>query len=561
MTDRTAALGDKVVYQIYVRSFQDSNGDGIGDLRGITRRLGYLQRLGVDYLWITPFFVSPQNDNGYDVADYRSVEPMFGTMDDFDELAREARAHGIGLMLDMVFNHTSTQHEWFQRALAGDPKYLAYYKFADAAPGATAEDPGEPPTNWDSKFGGSCWEYVPSLNKWYLHLFDVSQADLDWDNPEVRSELVDVVRFWKDKGVSGFRFDVINEVSKPDGTPGEWEDDHEGDGRRFYTDGPHVHEYLQELVRESGIDGMVTVGEMSSTTIDNCVRYSSPESHELGMTFSFHHLKVDYLDGQKWALREPDIAELRRLFASWQEQMTERGGWNALFWSNHDQPRPNSRFGDDSTPESWRLSSEMLATCIHLMRGTPYVYQGEELGMTNPDFTDIGQYRDVESKNYYQILQGQGLSAQEAFHVVHERSRDGARTPVQWDATPAAGFTTGTPWLGIPANHTWINAETEVADPCSVWAYYRRLIGLRKAEPVIAEGGVRFLPVAGDKVIAYERTLGDTRLVVLCNFSGVQTPAIDVALVAGGEVLVGNYDDVPDAGTLRPWEAVAYVWR
>ncbi len=568
MADRTTSLGDKVVYQIYVRSFQDSDGDGIGDLRGITQRLGYLQRLGVDYLWITPFFVSPQNDNGYDVADYCNVDPMFGTMDDFDELVRKARAHGIGLMLDMVFNHTSTQHEWFQRALAGDPKYLAYYKFADAAPDATAEDPGEPPTNWNSKFGGSCWEYVPSLNKWYLHLFDVSQADLNWDNPEVRSELVNVVRFWKDKGVSGFRFDVVNEVSKPDGTPNEWEDDHEGDGRRFYTDGPHVHQYLQELVRESGIDGMVTVGEMSSTTIDNCVRYSNPECHELSMTFSFHHLKVDYVDGEKWTLGRPDVAALREFFASWQEQMAARSGWNALFWSNHDQPRPNSRFGDCSTKESWRRSSELLPTCTHLLRGTPYIYQGEELGMTNPDFSDISQYRDVESLNYYQILQDDGKTPEGAFHIVHERSRDNSRTPVQWNATEKADFTTGTPWIGIPANHTSINAEDEVADPDSVWSYYRGLIRLRKEMPVVQSGDVHFLDAMSNQVIAYERTLEDAphgprRLVVACNFSGKAAAALPSGELAEGSLLVENCDDYREEDgmlVLGPWCAVAFAW-
>lgn len=483
MQDRAAQLGDKVVYQIYVRSFNDSNGDGIGDLRGITQRLDYLKRLGVDYLWITPFFSSPQNDNGYDVADYRSVEPMFGTMEDFDELSREARARGIGLMLDMVFNHTSTSHEWFRRALAGDPRYLAYYKFVDAAPDATAANPGEPPTNWASKFGGSAWEYVPALHKWYLHLFDVSQADLNWDNPEVRAELADVVRFWKAKGVSGFRFDVVNLISKPK----RLEDDLEGDGRRFYTDGPHVHEYLQELVREGGIEDMVTVGEMSSTSIENCIRYTAPRYHELTQALSFHHLKVDYAGGDKWALAEPDIPRLRGLLRDWQERMTAGGGWNALFWSNHDQPRPNSRFGDCSTRELWRRSSELLPVCTHLLRGTPYVYQGEELGMTNPD---------------------------------------------------------------------------------SVWSFYRRIIALRKECPVIQAGDVRFLDAASEKVIAYERTLGDAargprRLVVACNFGGTDAAALPAGEVEGGSVLIENCDEhrIQD-GTLvlGPWCAVAFAW-
>ena len=561
--ERVHELGNKVVYQIYVRSFNDSNGDGIGDLRGITQRLDYLAGLGVDYLWLTPFFKSPQRDNGYDVADYRSVEPMFGTMEDFDELSREAAARGIGIMLDMVFNHTSTEHEWFQRALAGDPKYLAYYKFVDAAPDATAENPGEPPTNWVSKFGGNAWRYVPSLNKWYLHLFDPTQADLDWDNPEVRAELEDVVRFWKGKGVSGFRFDVVNLISKP----ATWENDYEGDGRRFYTDGPHIHEYLQELVREGGIDGMVTVGEMSSTSIDNCIRYSNPECHELGMAFSFHHLKVDYDHGEKWALAPVDLAELRRLFKVWQEDMTAGGGWNALFWSNHDQPRPNSRFGD--VDNHWYEPTTALAACTHLMRGTPYIYQGEALGMTNPGFTSIDQYRDVESINYYRILQEQGKTPEEAFHIVAERSRDDSRTPVQWTAGPNAGFTTGTPWIGVADNYRTINAEAEVADPHSPYAFYKRLIELRRAEPVIAEGGVEFVEAdpltESEGVISYLRTLGDTRLLVAVNLTGHDAEPFEAQVAEGAELLIGNYDDAPhtDKGrlALRPYEVVALIRR
>ncbi len=544
-------MGSKVVYQIYIRSFQDSNGDGIGDLRGITSRLDYLQELGIDCVWITPFFPSPQNDNGYDVSDYRAIEPLFGTMDDVEELSREAAARGIGLMLDMVFNHTSTEHEWFQRALAGDPKYLAYYKFVDAAPDATAENPGEPPTNWESKFGGNAWEYVPSLNKWYLHLFDVTQADLDWDNPEVRAELADVLRFWRSKGVNAFRFDVVNLISKP----AEWENDYEGDGRRLYTDGPHIHEYLQEMVREGGIDGLMTVGEMSSTSIDNCIRYSNPNRHELGMTFSFHHLKVDYPGGDKWALMDPNIPALCRLFRDWQEKMSAGGGWNALFWSNHDQPRPNSRFAD--TEGYWFESSTLLLACTHLMRGTPYIYQGEELGQTIMDFTSIDQYRDVESVNYYRILQERGRSAQEAFDIVHARSRDDGRYPMAWDNTETAGFTTGTPWIGIPANHAYINAKDEMADAGSVRSFAKRLIALRKEMPLIQAGDVRFVDSPSDKVIAYERMLGDERMLVQCNFSGEEQPALPAE---GATVLIGNYGDAESA-TLRPWEAIAYLWR
>ena len=549
---RAFELGSRVVYQVYIKSFQDSDGDGMGDLRGITSRLDYLVDLGIDCLWITPFFPSPQNDNGYDVSDYCAIEPIYGTMDDFDELSRQAKARGLSLMLDMVFNHTSTEHEWFRKALAGDPRYLAYYKFVDAEPGATADDPGKPPTNWESKFGGNAWEYVPSLNKWYLHLFDVSQADLNWDNPQVREELAGVLRFWRAKGVDAFRFDVVNLISKPE----RLEDDFEGDGRRFYSDGPHIHEYLQELVRLGGIDGLLTVGEMSSTSLESCIGYSNPASHELGMTFNFHHLKVDYPDGEKWALMEPDIAELRDLFARWQQDMTAGGGWNALFWSNHDQPRPNSRFGN--TESHWYESSTLLATCTHLMRGTPYVYQGEELGQTITDFTSIDQYRDVESLNYYRILQERGLTADEAFAVVHARSRDDGRTPMAWDDGPNAGFTTGEPWLGLCGNYPTINAKTEMADPHSVRAYFKRLIALRKAERVIQAGDVRFLESPADKVIAYERTLDGERIVVQCNFSGEEQPALELDV---GEILVSNYDEAAQTSTLRPWEGTARIWR
>ena len=379
-------FSDKVIYQIYLRSFKDSNGDGIGDIRGITQQLDYLKELGVDYLWITPFFVSPQNDNGYDVADYRNIDPIFGTMEDLEELIREGKKRGMELMLDMVFNHTSTSHEWFQKALAGDEKYQNYYIFKDGTPDKI-------PTNWESKFGGPAWEYVPHLKKWYLHLFDVSQADLNWENPEVREELKNVIRFWQKKGIGGFRFDVVNLISKPE----HFEDDHIGDGRRFYTDGRHVHEFLKELTADTGLDQYVTVGEMSSTTLDNCIRYSNPQEKELSMCFNFHHLKIDYKDGKKWELMEPDLMRLKELFETWGTGMQEGNGWNALFWCNHDQPRIVSRLGDED--RYWKESAEMLAASVHLMRGTPYIYQGEEIGMTNPHFDDIRQYRDVESLN------------------------------------------------------------------------------------------------------------------------------------------------------------------
>ncbi|MBR2654454.1 MAG: alpha,alpha-phosphotrehalase [Lachnospiraceae bacterium] len=537
---------NSTVYQIYIKSFCDSNGDGIGDLGGIISRLDYLKNLGVDYLWITPFFLSPMNDNGYDVADYYSINPMFGTMDDADRLIREAADRGIGLMFDMVFNHTSTDHEWFQKALAGDPTYMDYYIFRDPVD-------GHAPTNWESKFGGNAWEYVPSLGKYYLHLFDVSQADLNWENPAVRAELAKVLRFWKAKGVSGFRFDVVNLISKPD----KYEDDTIGDGRRFYTDGPRIHQYLKELVEAGGIAGDMTVGEMSSTSLDNCVRYANPDEKELKMVFSFHHLKIDYLNGQKWALKAPDYAELRALFKKWQEGMQDANAWNALFWCNHDQPRAVSRFGDDKN--YWKESARSLAMLIHLMRGTPYIYQGEELGMTNAYFTDINQYRDVESTNYFRILTEGGTSKEEALDIIAARSRDNGRTPMQWDGTAGAGFTTGTPWLGIPDNHVTINAKAEENDPTSIYAFYKELVRLRKEMEIIADGQIRYLDSGHDSVLAYERTYGQEKLTVVCSLAGEELLLSEPISLEGKKVLLSSYLDEP-TGTvtaLRPYESIA----
>ena len=351
-----------VVYQIYPKSFCDTGGDGLGDLRGVTAKLDYLKTLGIDYIWMTPFFVSPQRDNGYDVADYRNIDPRFGTMEDFETLCREAKARDIRVMLDMVFNHTSTEHEWFRKALAGDPKYENYYIWKDG-------DPDTPPNNWQSKFGGSAWAYVPEKGKWYLHLFDPTQADLNWENPDVRHEVQEVIRFWMSKGVKGFRFDVVNLISK-----GSYESDDQGDGRRFYTDGPRVHEYLHELNQATfGTDAeIVTVGEMSSTSMENCYRYAGADTGELSMTFSFHHLKVDFVGNEKWVLVPFDFQKLKDILFSWQTGMTEHNAWNAVFWCNHDQPRVVSRFGDEG--EYWKQSAKMLGTVIHCLRGTPYVY-------------------------------------------------------------------------------------------------------------------------------------------------------------------------------------------
>lgn len=539
------------IYQVYPKSFSDSNGDGEGDIRGMIQKLDYLKSLGVDYIWSTPFFVSPMNDNGYDVEDYRNINPSFGTMEDVEELIHEAEKRGMGIMLDMVFNHTSTHHQWFQKALSGDEKYMDYYIFRDGTPEV-------PPTNWESKFGGSAWEYVPKLKKWYLHLFDVTQADLNWKNPRVREELKDILRFWKAKGVKGFRFDVVNLISKPD----VFEDDREGDGRRFYSDGPHVHEYLKELVHDAGIEDMVTVGEMSSTSLEHCIRYSNPEEKELTMCFNFHHLKVDYKDGNKWELKKPDYKKLKELFATWQTEMEKQNGWNAVFWCNHDQPRIVSRFGDEK--KYWKESAKMLGTCIHLLRGTPYIYQGEELGMTNPGYQTISEYRDVESINYYKILVSQGKTEEEALKILGQRSRDNGRTPMQWSGKKYAGFSEQTPWISIPSNYKEINVEAEEQDPDSVLNYYRKLVRLRKEYPVIQEGSIDFLCQDQEGIFAYERVLGKQRLVVYHNLTEEEIPLPMPVEVSEGTLLLENYPQ-KYAGervvSLRPYECFAVLYQ
>lgn len=542
-----ADFSNKVIYQIYPKSFKDSNGDGIGDLRGVAEKLDYLKDLGVDYLWLTPFFVSPQRDNGYDVADYRNIDPMFGTMEDLDNLIAEGEKRNIGLMFDMVFNHTSTSHEWFRRALAGEKKYQDYYIFKEGAP-------DQPPTNWQSKFGGSAWEYVSSLGKWYLHLFDVTQADLNWKNPEVREELKEVIRFWKAKGVKGFRFDVVNLISKPE----IWEDDFEGDGRKFYTDGPYVHEYLKELVRDTGIEDYVTVGEMSSTTLEHCIRYSGAEEKELSMCFNFHHLKVDYKDGNKWELMEPDYMELKVIFEKWQMGMQRGNAWNALFWCNHDQPRIVSRFGNEG--EYWKESAKMLAGMIHLMRGTPYIYQGEEIGMTNPHYTSIEQYAGVESRNYYEILLNEGKTKEEALEILAARSRDNSRTPMQWTDERYCGFSDTKPWIPVSDNFEKINVKKQKQDRDSILEFYKKLIMLRKEKEVIARGNIEFMEVENAGVLAYTRCLDKQKLLVCCNFRDVESQMEFTQEWKSGRKILGNYEENHKNNykvlTLRPYEII-----
>lgn len=539
---------NKVVYQIYPKSFYDSDGDGLGDLQGIIEKLDYLQYLGVDYIWMTPFFPSPQRDNGYDVADYRAIDPRYGTMEIFEKLVKEAKKRNIDIMLDMVFNHTSTKHAWFQKALAGEEKYKNYYIFRKG------KQDGSAPTNWISKFGGNAWEYVEAFDEYYLHLFDKTQADLNWENPEVRDEIVDILKFWLDKGVYGFRFDVVNLISKPE----YFEDDEEGDGRRFYTDGRHVHEFLKEINKRTfGKDErIITVGEMSSTSLDNCVRYAGADSHELSMVFQFHHLKVDYKNKQKWELQPFDFMELKRLFDTWQIGMQEHHAWNALFWCNHDQPRVVSRFGNDQ--QYHNESAKMLATAMHMMRGTPYIYQGEEIGMTNAYFTDIHEYRDVESINYFNILKAEGKAEKEIYHILQERSRDNSRTPMQWNQEAQAGFTKGTPWLQVIHNYKEINVENQLYKEGSILEYYRKLIQLRKAYPIIAKGSYEPLLPEHTSVFAYKRVYENTSMIVLNNFYGTETKV--QLSETGYKELLSNYPDAKMEETmiLRPYETRVY---
>ena len=541
----------KVVYQIYPKSFKDTNGTGTGDLKGVIEKLDYLQALGVDYIWLTPFYVSPQNDNGYDVADYYNIDPSYGTMEDVENLIAEAKKRNIYLMMDMVFNHVSTEHIWFKKAMAGEEKYLNYFFFKQGKAN------NQPPTNWNSKFGGPAWEYVEKFDKWYLHLFDKTQADLNWENPEVREEVKNIVRFWMEKGVKGFRFDVINLISKAG-----FEDDFsvDGDGRSFYTDGPRIHEFLQELAKDSFAKDkdIITVGEMSSTTMENCYKYAGEKTGELSMVFTFHHLKVDFMGNEKWVLVPTDFMKLKQLIFDWQINMEKNNAWNAVFWCNHDQPRVISRFGSDD--KYHKESGKMLATLIHCLRGTPYIYQGEEIGMTNPHFKSIEQYRDVESLNHYQILQDKGMTKEQALMILDVHSRDNSRTPIQWDDSINAGFTTGTPWIQTADNYTKINVKNSLEDKDSIFYYYQKLIQLRKNYDVIAYGDIKPLLREDKRVFAYERNYKGQKLIVICNFYPT-TYEIELPYdLSNYKCILNNYKNEAKAKkiALKPYETLVY---
>ncbi|MCS3405968.1 alpha,alpha-phosphotrehalase [Serratia sp. AKBS12] len=540
-----------VIYQIYPKSFQDSTGNGYGDLAGVIQRLDYLQELGVDAIWLTPVYLSPQVDNGYDVADYCAIDPAYGTLEDFERLVAAAHQRSIRIVMDMVFNHTSTEHPWFKAAQDRHSPHRQFYIWRDGSEQT-------PPNNWRSKFGGQAWQWHADSGQYYLHLFATEQADLNWEHPPVREELKKVCQFWADKGVDGLRLDVINLVSKQQ----DFLDDTLGDGRRFYTDGPRIHEFLQEMSREVFQPrGLMTVGEMSSTTLEHCRQYAAKSGEELSMTFNFHHLKVDYANGEKWTLAAPDYVALKSIFRHWQQGMHNRA-WNALFWCNHDQPRIVSRFGDDG--ELRVPAAKMLALVLHGMQGTPYIYQGEEIGMTNPGFQRIEQYRDVESLNMYAELSAQGVSDRQLLAILACKSRDNGRTPMQWSADAHAGFTRGSPWIACADNYAQINAEAALADQDSVFYTYRHLIALRKQHPLLTYGDYQDLAPEHPALWCYQRSWNGQRLLVVANLSREplrwQAEGVDA-----GELwrqLAANYADapaLPQATTLRPFEAVWWL--
>lgn len=533
----------KVVYQIYPKSYKDTTGNGVGDLRGIISKLPYLEELGVDVIWLNPFYPSPQRDNGYDISDYTAVNPLFGSMADFEDLVQKGKAHGIDIMLDMVLNHCSTEHEWFQKALAGDRYYQDFFILRDQ------------PTNWASKFGGNAWAPFGDTGKYYLHLFDVTQADLNWRNPHVRKELFKVVNFWRDKGVTCFRFDVINLIGKDE----VLKDNDQFDGKPEYTDRPIAHDYLKMLNQATfGQDSdSMTVGEMSFTDIPNCIQYSNPNSHELDMVFNFHHLKVDYDQGQKWTLKPFDFAELKTLFHTWGEEMSEGGGWSALFWNNHDQPRALNRFVD---VEHFRNEgATMLAASIHLSRGTPYIYMGEEIGMLDPDYESMANYVDVESINAYQALRLAGKTESQAFAIVQAKSRDNSRIPMQWNDEENAGFSTGQPWLQVGKTYRDINVAKEKSGP--IFTFYQELIALRKILPIIAEGSYQSAYQDNPYIYAFERQYGKQRLLVCNNFFAKTVKVPLPKAYQEGRVLLSNYPEeaLSDTITLKPYQTLAIL--
>lgn len=554
---------ESVVYQIYPRSFRDSNGDGVGDLRGIIEKLDYLAELGVDVIWLSPVYQSPNDDNGYDISDYRAIAAEYGTLADWEELLAGLHGRGMRLLMDLVVNHTSDEHRWFveSRKSKNNP-YRDYYIWRPAAN-------GHEPNNWASFFGGSAWQYDAQTDEYYLHLFSQKQPDLNWENPEVRAEIYGMMHWWLEKGIDGFRMDVINLISKVPGLP----DAPAGDGRRYqfggmhFVHGPRLGEFLQEMQREvlSKYD-IFTVGEMPMVTTEHAIDITHEETGHLNMLFQFEHMDLDSTPGgSKWNIQPWRLADLKQTMSRWQTDL-EQGGWNSLYLSNHDQPRTVSRFGDDG---AYRVeSAKLLATFLHMLRGTPYIYQGEELGMTNVRFDTIEDYRDIEALNMYrEAVEERGVAPQDALAMIYAKGRDNARTPMQWDASANAGFSTGAPWIKLNPNYPTLNAAAALADANSVFHYYRQLIRLRKAHPVIVYGTYELLLAEHPELYVFTRTLDDERLLVILNFSA-QTPIFELPSEVGfssNELLLGNYPVEPGEElrrlSLRPYEARVYRLR
>lgn len=542
---------ESVVYQIYPRSFCDSNGDGIGDIQGIISKLDYIKKLGIDIIWLSPVYQSPNDDNGYDISDYQDIMEEFGTMADFDELLEQAHARGLKIIMDLVVNHTSDEHKWFiESKKSKDNPYRDFYIWADPKE-------GREPNNWGSWFGGSAWKYDEQTHMYYLHIFSKKQPDLNWDNEKVRQAVFDMMTWWLDKGIDGFRMDVISLISKVPGLPdGEINGTGYGDLTPFCAHGPHVHEYLREMNEKvlSHYD-IMTVGEAACVTLEEAKKYAGYDRHELDTVFQFEHVEGVSGPYGKWTDQRMPLTKLKQIFRKWDQGM-DGIGWNTLFWSNHDQPRAVSRFGNDA-PQYRELSAKMLGTCLHMMKGTPYVYQGEELGMTNAGFTELDQYQDLESINAYRTYVAEGdLSHEEMMTYLGCISRDNARTPMQWDSSDQAGFTTGTPWLAVNQNYKDINAAAQTEDEASVYSYYKRLIQLRHELDIIVYGSFRLLMEEDENIFAYVREYEGRSLFVYCNFTDREQPCQQLA--QGTTRLIGNYADCC-TDFLRPYEAVVYL--
>ena len=527
-----------VVYQIYPKSFQDSDGDGIGDLQGIIKRLDYLETLGINAIWLSPVFKSPQADNGYDISDYRDIDPTFGSLDDMEELINEAKKHKIRIMMDLVLNHSSSEHRWFKEAKKSkDNPYHDYYIWRDG-------EEGMPPSDMKAVFGGSAWEYVPEIGQYYFHQFLPEQPDLNWENPKVRSAIYDMILWWMDKGVGGFRMDVIDQIAKePD--------------KRITINGPRLQEYFKELSKETFQKGdLITVGEAWGADTERAKLYSNPDGSEFSMVFQFEHIGLDQKEGgEKWDLAPLPFKKLKKIMAHWQNELYNCG-WNSLFWDNHDLPRIVSRWGND---REYRVeSAKMLAILLHGMQGTPYIYQGEELGMTNVQY-DIEDYKDCEIINMYHERLEKGYSKDEIMKSIYAKGRDNARTPMQWDDTENAGFTTGTPWIKVNDNYDKINARSQVDDPDSIFSCYRKLVQLRKDYPVFVDGKFTLLLEDDENIFAYSRKNEEKTMIVVCNFFDKEIPMPLAKECGDMEVLISNYKDTSDMSVLRPYEARMYI--